>query len=163
MPSMTRAPRLRDLRSPTLLLALGFGTGLLPKAPGTWGSLVGVALFAAVATLGWAVALLVTLGVSALGVVLCGRAARALGEHDHAAIVWDEIAGVMVALLFVPVTWYWLLAGFVAFRLFDITKPGPIGRLDQQVGGGLGIMLDDLAAGLLAGAVLWTAKVVAGL
>lgn len=146
-----------------MLLALGFGTGLLPKAPGTWGTLVGVALFAAVATLGWAVALLVTLGVSALGVALCGRAARTLGEHDHAAIVWDEIAGVMVALLFVPVTWYWLLAGFVAFRVFDITKPGPIRRLDQQVGGGLGIMIDDVAAGLLAGAVLWAAKAAAGL
>jgi len=162
MPPTARSPTIQDLRSPTMLLALGFGAGLLPKAPGTWGTLVGVALFAAVATLGWAVALLVTLGVSALGVALCDRAARALGEHDHAAIVWDEIAGVMVALLFVPATWYWLLAGFLAFRLFDIAKPGPIRRLDQQVDGGLGIMLDDIAAGLLAGTVLWAVKSVVG-
>ncbi len=150
-------PSLVDLRDPGMLLALGFGSGLLPKAPGTWGTVVGCLLFAALAPLGvvpTAVATVVAIGV---GIPLCGRAAKRLGVHDHSAIVWDEIAGVMLTLLFVPFHWAWLLAGFLLFRFFDVLKPWPISWLDRRVPGGLGIMLDDVLAGAAAGAVLFGA------
>jgi phosphatidylglycerophosphatase A len=83
-----------------------------------------------------------------LGVWLCERTSRDLGVHDHAGIVWDEWVGLLVTLWLLPPGWLWLLLGFLLFRLFDILKPWPIGWLDRRVGGGLGIMLDDLVAGL---------------
>ena len=78
-----------------------------------------------------------------------------LGVHDHGSIVWDEIAGFYLTALFVPVTYLWLLLGFIFFRIFDILKPWPIKQLDAQVHGGLGIMIDDIIAGLFAGVVLY--------
>lgn len=149
------APTPRHLRDPVMLLALGFGSGLLPRAPGTWGTVVGVALYAVLLPLGMpAVALFTAMAILA-GWPICALAARRLGVHDHPAIVWDEVAGVLVALLFVPAHWPWLIAGFAAFRGFDVLKPWPIGWLDRRVGGGLGIMIDDLVAGLMAGIVLF--------
>jgi phosphatidylglycerophosphatase A len=96
----------------------------------------------------------VLLLVSLAGVWLCGRASRDLGVHDHPGIVWDEIAGFLLTMLAAPRGWVWIAVGFVLFRLFDIWKPWPIGWLDQRVGGGLGIMLDDLVAGTFAAACL---------
>lgn len=84
------------------------------------------------------------------GVYLCGFTARALGVHDHSGIVWDEIVGYFVTMFAAPEGWQWVLAGFVLFRFFDIVKPWPIHWLDRRVGGGLGIMLDDIVAGLFA-------------
>jgi phosphatidylglycerophosphatase A len=75
--------------------------------------------------------------------------------HDHPGIVWDEIAGFAITMLAVPLTWYWLLAGFVLFRFFDIVKPWPIREADHSLRGGLGIMLDDIIAGVFAGVVLY--------
>jgi phosphatidylglycerophosphatase A len=147
-----------DLRDPLQLLAFGFGSGLAPKAPGTFGSLAALALYPALAWL----ALPAYLGVLAVaivaGVAICGHAAAALEVHDDGRIVWDEFAGLWLALVpLVPVTdWSWrtaawLLVGFGLFRLFDIAKPWPIGYLDRRVHGGLGIMIDDLLAGVFAG------------
>lgn len=145
-----RAARARDLRDPVLLLALGFGTGLVPRAPGTAGTLVGVALYAALVPLpAWAFAAAL-LAVVAAGVPLCAAAARRLGQHDHPAIVWDEIAGLLVATVGLPAHPAWIGAAFVAFRGFDIAKPFPLSLIDRHVPGGLGIMLDDLLAGLAA-------------
>ena len=95
-----------------------------------------------------------------VGIWLCGKAARDLGVHDHPGIVWDEVAGYLVTMLAAPTGWLWIVAGFLLFRLFDIWKPWPIGWLDRRVGGGLGIMLDDLVAGGFAwlcvqGLALW--------
>jgi phosphatidylglycerophosphatase A len=90
-----------------------------------------------------------------LGIPLCGASARRLGVHDHPGIVWDEIAGYLITMLAVPVSWPWLLAGFMLFRLFDIAKPWPIREADHSLRGGLGIMLDDVIAGLFAGAILY--------
>jgi phosphatidylglycerophosphatase A len=84
------------------------------------------------------------------GIWLCGYTARALGVHDHGGIVWDEIVGLLITLIAVPPDWRWLLAGFLLFRLFDILKPWPIRWLDRRVGGGFGIMIDDVLAGLFA-------------
>lgn len=143
-------PRPRDLREPVLLLALGLGSGLVPRAPGTAGTLVGVALYAALVPLPAWVHGGVLLAAVAGGVPLCAAAARRLGRHDHPAIVWDEIAGLLVATVGLPAHPAWIGAAFVAFRVFDIAKPFPISLVDRRVPGGLGIMLDDLLAGLAA-------------
>jgi phosphatidylglycerophosphatase A len=84
----------------------------------------------------------------------CARAERDLGVHDHPGIVWDEIVGMLVTLFLAPAGWVWLLIGFGLFRLFDIWKPYPISWLNDHVKGGWGIMLDDLAAGMVAAACL---------
>jgi phosphatidylglycerophosphatase A len=150
------------LRDPAHFLALGFGAGLAPVAPGTFGSLVGLGIGACL--LGGpgrgALAVAALLAVIA-GIVICGASARRLGVHDHPAIVWDEIAGQLIALLAAPPTWWGALLAFAAFRLFDIWKPWPIREVDHGMRGGLGIMLDDVLAGLLAALVLVPLKFVA--
>lgn len=153
-----------DLRDPLQLLAFGFGSGLAPKAPGTFGSLLALALFPLLAMLGLPAYLLLVLVATVAGVKICTHAANALGVHDDGRIVWDEFAGQWIALiplLLVP-AWQadvqgilWLFAGFALFRLLDISKPWPISYLDKNLHGGLGIMLDDVLAGAVAGLILW--------
>lgn len=150
-----------DLRDPLQLLAFGFGSGLAPKAPGTFGSLAAVALFPLLALLPLPAFLAVLVASAVGGVYICGHAARALDVHDDGRIVWDEFAGQWLALLPLLPLAQWdaraligLAAGFGLFRLFDIAKPWPIGYFDRSVPGGLGIMLDDLIAGAIAAAVL---------
>ncbi len=136
-------------------LALGFGTGLVPKAPGTAGTLVAIPLILLTASLSLSIKLAILLGISLLGIYICGKSAQLLGVHDHGSIVWDEIAGFYLTALFVPVTYFWLVLGFIFFRIFDILKPWPIKQLDAQVHGGLGIMLDDIIAAIFAGVILY--------
>jgi phosphatidylglycerophosphatase A len=138
------APRL--LRDPVHFVALGFGSGLAPVAPGTAGTLVGVLLDPALRPLGLGGRVGVVALMFLAGVWLCGESARRLGVHDHPGIVWDEIVGYLALMLVLPGGWGWAVAGFVVFRLFDIFKPWPIRQLDHGVGGGLGIMLDDVMA-----------------
>jgi phosphatidylglycerophosphatase A len=150
-----REPARDDLSDPIMLLALGFGTGLVPRAPGTAGSVVGLGLHLVVAALPPLAQLLAILAVVCAGIPVCGIAAKRLGEHDHSAIVWDELACVPIALALVPLQPAWLAIGWVAFRVFDVTKPWPIGWLERRLGGGLGIMADDFAAASIAAAVAW--------
>ncbi|MBK1691583.1 phosphatidylglycerophosphatase A family protein [Ectothiorhodospira mobilis] len=148
-------PAASILRDPVHLLAFGLGSGLSPRAPGTAGTLAAVPLFLLMLQ-GlplWAY-LLVTALAALAGIGLCGESARRLGVHDHPGIVWDEFVGLWITLIAVPAGWSWILAGFVLFRLFDILKPWPIGWLDRHLGGGIGIMLDDVLAGLYALGVL---------
>jgi phosphatidylglycerophosphatase A len=149
------SPRL--LRDPVHLFALGFGTGLVPKAPGTAGTLIGVLLDPVLRPLGLGGRMLVVALMFLAGVWLCGESARRLGAHDHPAIVWDEIVGYLALMLCLPAGWIWAVCGFVLFRFFDIVKPWPIRQLDHGVGGGLGIMLDDVMA------AAWGALVFLGL
>lgn len=142
---MTPLPR-PDPRDPVQLLATGLGAGLAHRAPGTFGTLVGVAVYLAIAGQPLAVYLGITLLVVVAGVPICGVAARRMAVHDHPAIVWDEIAGFLLTMTAVPTGWPWVLAGFVLFRVFDIAKPWPVRVADRRVGGGIGIMLDDLLA-----------------
>jgi phosphatidylglycerophosphatase A len=143
-----------DMRKPTHLLAFGFGSGLLPKAPGTFGTLAAIPIYLLMQPLPlWLYLLLVTTGFLA-GIWICDQVSKDLGVHDHSGIVWDEIIGYLLTMAFVPFSIWWVLIGFGLFRLFDILKPWPIGWLDKRVGGGLGIMLDDLVAGLFAGLVM---------
>lgn len=146
-------------RQPVMWLACGFGSGLSRWAPGTMGTLVAVPLvWLALGTPPWAYALISAL-IAVVGVPICGEAARRLGVPDHGGIVWDEIAGLFVTAM--PLLWLTespvlgMALAFAWFRLFDILKPWPIRWLDQQVHGGLGIMLDDLLAGVFAAAALW--------
>ncbi|MCB5225748.1 phosphatidylglycerophosphatase A [Alishewanella sp. 16-MA] len=135
-------------------LALGFGSGLAPKAPGTFGTLAALPLVWLLSLAGQAWLLLFILFGSLLGIYVCGKAAADVGEHDHGAIVWDEIIGFALTMLLVPISWQSLLLGFILFRLFDILKPWPISWFDRRVHGGFGIMLDDLLAALPALAIL---------
>ena len=143
------------LSSPIHFLAFGFGSGLSPVAPGTVGTLMAVPLYLLMARLPWVYYVLLLLVAIAIGIWLCGESARLLGVHDHGGIVWDEFVGFWITMLFVPPEWLWIVLGFVLFRLFDIWKPWPIKLIDRQVDGGLGIMLDDIIAGIFALAVLY--------
>ncbi len=147
-------PRVALLRDPGHLLALGFGSGLSPQGPGTAGTIIGVALYWPLAGAAQAVYLAIVAMAFVVGIWLCGRTAAALGEHDHPAIVWDEIVGYLVTMAFVDPGLLAAVLGFVAFRLFDIFKPWPISVLDRKVHGGLGIMLDDLLAAVFGIIVL---------
>ena len=148
------APRKPQWSNPIHLLAFGFGSGAAPKAPGTFGTLAALPIAWLMQPLPlWSYALIVLVAF-VVGVYLCDRTSKDLAVHDHPGIVWDEFVGLWIALFAAPVGWVWLVAGFLLFRLFDIWKPWPIGWLDKRVDGGLGIMLDDVVAGLFALGVL---------
>lgn len=144
------------LRSPVHFFAFGFGSGLSPLAPGTVGTLAAIPLYLLLSGLSLPLYLLLLLIAVAVGVWLCGESAERLGVHDHGGIVWDEFVGFWITMLAAPAGWWWIALGFVLFRVFDIWKPWPIKRIDQQVKGGLGIMLDDVLAGLYALLLLQT-------
>ena len=141
-------PRL--LLNPLHLLSLGFGSGLAPKAPGTWGTAAAIPPYLLLAQLSLPYYLLAVGAAFAVGVFLCAYTSRALGAHDHGAIVWDEFVGFWITMIAVPPDWPWILLGFVLFRIFDIVKPWPISIADAKIGGGLGVMLDDVLAGFFA-------------
>ena len=154
--------RLPRPRSVLHWIAFGAGAGLAPRAPGTAGTAVAVPIYAVLATQPVGLYLLAIALIAAAGVLVCGRTARELGVHDHPGIVLDEIAGFLVTMTALPFDWPWIAAGFVAFRIFDVAKPWPVSLADRKVGGGLGIMLDDLLAGALACATLHAARYVLG-
>ena len=138
------------LRNPIHLLSLGFGSGLAPVAPGTFGTLAAIPIYLLIAQLALPYYLaIVALGLAA-GVYLCGYTSATLGVHDHGGIVWDEFVGFWITMTAVPVTWQWIVAGFVLFRIFDIVKPWPVKIADTRMKGGFGIMFDDVLAGLYA-------------
>jgi phosphatidylglycerophosphatase A len=147
------------LRDPVHFLAFGFGAGLAPRAPGTFGSAVGIvaAWWLLELPLAWRVA--VVAAVIAAGIFICGESARRLGRHDDQRIVLDEIAGVLLTSLAVAEKSLFALAlVFVFFRFFDIVKPWPIRDVDHSLKGGLGIMLDDLIAAVFAAACVVTVR-----
>jgi phosphatidylglycerophosphatase A len=138
------------LRNPVQLLAFGFGSGLSPVAPGTMGTLAAIPVYLLIQPRGLAVYSGFVLAAILAGIWICGAASRQLRVHDHPGIVWDEFAGLWITLWAVPADWVWIVLGFIVFRVFDIVKPWPIGLLDRRVGGGWGIMADDLVAGVMA-------------
>ncbi len=142
------------LRDPVHWLAFGLGTGLLPRAPGTWGSLLAVAIFWTLPPVPLPVMLPALAVAFVAGCVICGTSARRLGVHDHGGIVLDEIVAMLGVLSVTPRSPGWTLVAFLAFRFFDIAKPWPIREADHRLTGGLGIMLDDVLAALYAALVV---------
>ena len=137
-------------KNPIHFLASGFGSGLLPKIPGTWGTLVAIPIYLLLSPLSLPLYALILLIMFLVGIWLCDVTAKAWGLYDHPAIVWDEIVGYLLTMYAAPHGWVWIIMGFVLFRLFDIWKPWPISWMDRRITGGLGIMLDDVAAAFLS-------------
>ncbi|WP_371195766.1 phosphatidylglycerophosphatase A [Glaciecola sp. SC05] len=139
-----------SLTNPDHFFGLGFGTGLIPLMPGTFGSLAAIPLLLAMSFLPFWGYIAVTFACTLIGLRFCQKTSDALGLHDHGAIVWDEIAGMMFVFIAVPINPITLVIGFILFRFFDILKPWPIRVFDRKIHGGLGIMLDDIVAGAMA-------------
>lgn len=147
--------RKRLMSHPAGWIATALGAGLSPKAPGTAGSLVALLpWWFLLRDLSPGVYLAVLIVGFLLGVWACEVSDRRLGMHDQGALVWDEVIGMWITLFAAPAQWWWMIVGFALFRLFDIWKPWPVSWADRRVHGGLGVMLDDVVAGVYALIVL---------
>ncbi len=145
------------MRKLILFVATGAGVGYSPVAPGTAGSVIGLGLYFALSPLSTGVYVAVLGGLSVVAAWIADRAERLLGKHDDGRIVIDEVAGMLTSLAFLPARVDVALAGFVLFRIFDIWKPPPARRA-ERLPGGIGVVMDDLVAGVyanLAGQLLW--------
>ena len=164
VPDLVARPSWRFvLGRPAHFIAFGFGAGLVPVAPGTFGTLLAVPLYWLFQPqVGPLEFLLLILVLFALGVWACEMTGRAMGVHDHGGIVWDEVVAFLLVLFFTPAVPAWQVAAFVLFRLFDILKPAPIRYYDQTFKSGFGAMLDDIVAAFYALIVLAIAKIVIG-
>jgi phosphatidylglycerophosphatase A len=147
-PELKFQPSWRFLFShPAHLLSFGFGAGLVPRSPGTAGTLVAFPMYWYLAPrLSDALFLLVLIWCFAIGVWVCDKTGKELGVGDYGGIVWDEIVAFMLVLFFTPAGLVWQLLAFFLFRLFDIWKPEPIRHFDKTWHGGLGVMFDDILA-----------------
>ena len=143
------------LSHPAHFFALGFGSGLAPKAPGTFGTLIGFPLFWLISSYAQSTQLTIIAALFLIGICLCDITGKALGVPDHGGIVWDEIVAMMLVLVFTPLTWLGWLVAFCLFRLFDIWKPFPIRQFDAKLKNGFGVMFDDLLAAIYTIASMW--------
>lgn len=137
-------------RNPVHFLAFGLGSGASPIAPGTAGTVVAVLIYLLLPAMDVVTYGAFVIASFVLGVWLCGKTARDLGVHDHGGIVWDEFTGFWLTMLLAPPGWLFVILGFLLFRFFDVVKPWPIGWVDRHVHGGVGIMMDDVLAGVMA-------------
>jgi len=135
-------------------LATGFYLGKSPKAPGTFGTLGGIPVWYILSRLTPMASIALTLAIVALAILIADIYEKEHGDHDRQEIVIDEIAGFLVTMALIPFDWRWMILGFVLFRILDILKPFPISYLDQKVKGGLGVVVDDVAAGMIANIIL---------
>ncbi|MDI1310051.1 MAG: phosphatidylglycerophosphatase A [Methylotenera sp.] len=138
------------LQHPAHFFGLGFGSGLVPKAPGTLGTIVGLPLYFIIAPFSLVLQLSIISVLFLIGIYFCDVTGKALGVSDHGGIVWDEIVAMMLVLAFTPNQWQWWLVAFLLFRLFDIWKPFPIRQFDAKLKNGFGVMFDDLLAAVYA-------------
>lgn len=135
-------------KNPLHFIAFGFGSGLLPKAPGTFGTLVAIPFYLLLQDFSLVTYVLIIVAATFFGVWICDITSKDLNVPDHPGIVWDEIVGYLVTMLISPPGSWWIAVGFVTFRFFDVLKPWPIRSIERRVSGGLGIMLDDILAAL---------------
>jgi phosphatidylglycerophosphatase A len=142
------------IKRPVCFLGLGFGSGLVPKAPGTFGTIAAIPIYLLMQNLSLMTYLVLTIIAFIVGIWICQQSADWLGKEDPSAVVWDEIVGYLVTMIAAPQGWQWIVLGFVLFRFFDILKPWPISLADKELHGGLGIMLDDVIAGIFAAIIL---------
>jgi phosphatidylglycerophosphatase A len=146
-----RQPNLKLLfQHPAYFFGLGFGSGLAKKAPGTFGTIVGLPIFWLISAYGLPIQLFIITVLFIIGIYFCNATGRVLGVVDHGSIVWDEIVAMMLVLTFTPMQWQWWLVAFLFFRLFDIWKPYPIRQCDAKLKNGFGVMFDDLLAAIYA-------------
>jgi len=143
-----------NLQSPLHLMAVGFGSGLARKAPGTWGTLAAVPFYYFLSFLSIKTYVIFLIVSSIFGIFICHVTQKQMVGDDPSAIVWDEFVGYWITMLAVPLSLQWTIVGFILFRFFDILKPYPICWLDKNVKGGLGIMVDDIVAGIFSAIVL---------
>jgi phosphatidylglycerophosphatase A len=141
-------------KNPLYFIAFGFGSGLMPIAPGTFGTLAAIPIYLMMVGLSWPCYLCLTLIAFIMGVFVCDKVTSELGVQDYSGIVWDEVVGFIITMFMAPVGIIWVAVGFGLFRLFDIWKPQPIRWVDKHVQGGIGIMVDDVLAGILALAIM---------
>ncbi len=139
-----------SLTNPWHLIAVGLGSGLLPKAPGTYGSLAAMPICMGLLYLEWYYVLLIAVITFIVGWYASDVTEKAMGMHDNSSIVIDEFCGMFISILFFPPIWYLAVLAFVLFRFFDVLKPWPISFFDSRIGGGFGVMLDDVIAGIFA-------------
>ncbi len=135
---------------PIYFIAFGFGLGLMPFMPGTWGTLAAIPIYFLICDLHWSLYLLLTFVAFIIGVVVSESVTRDLGLQDYKGIVWDEVVGYLLTMFLAPHGLSWMILGFVLFRIFDVWKPQPIRWVDKKIHGGLGIMLDDVLAAVPA-------------
>ncbi len=140
--------------NPIHFIACGFGVGAMPWMPGTWGTLVGVIFYVFLHSLSLLSYCVVVVILFMVGVVICGITNRDFGTHDHSAAVWDEIVGFLFVMIAVPYRWYFIVIGFILFRVFDIWKPWPIKWVERKAKGGFGVMMDDVVAALYGWVIL---------
>ena len=145
---------MKSREAAVMFLATGFYVGNIPFAPGSFGSLIGLPLCFALAGISLVPAVLCTLFFIFFAVCIAGAAEKILKQNDPGCIVIDEIAGMMVALIGLPFNPITVTIGFIIFRILDILKPFPIRNLDKGVPGGLGVVADDVAAGIIANLLL---------
>lgn len=161
MPAVPKA-RPAHLKDPACLVALGFGAGLMPFWPGTFGALVAFPLFLSLRGLPLFITAITWLFFLGVGFAACDRACKTLGKDDHGQVVWDETVGMLLVLLTSPKGWPWWLAAFLTFRFFDIVKPWPVRLADVHARGGVAVMMDDVLAAAYAIALLWLAHAFTG-
>lgn len=133
---------------PSHFIAFGFGSGAMPFAPGTFGTLMAIPFYLAIQSLSPTLYLLLVVVITLASMWLCDRITKEIGIHDHSGMCLDEIVGYLVTMYGAPHGLIWIIWGFLLFRLFDIWKPWPIRYIDEQVKGGVGIILDDVLAGV---------------
>ena len=141
-------------RNPIHFIAFGFGVGVIPVAPGTWGTLAAIPFYLLIQHSPIILYSLIIIAATLLGIWACGKAEKHLGIPDYPGLVWDEFVGYWLVMLASPPGWLWIGIGFILFRIFDILKPWPIRLVDHYVKGGVGIMLDDLLAAIPAWLIL---------
>jgi phosphatidylglycerophosphatase A len=141
-------------QNPLHFIAFGFGSGALPYAPGTWGTLLTLPIYLAMETLPLALYFSITFFITLGSIWLCDKISREINVHDHPGMCLDEVVGFLITMIGAPHGMVWVIIGFLLFRLFDIWKPAPIGYIDKHIGGGFGIILDDMLAGVYAWIIL---------
>ncbi len=135
-------------KKPSHFIAFGFGSGAIPIAPGTFGTLIAIPFYLAICSLPLVIYIIVVTLITIGSIALCERVSHEINSHDHQGMCLDEIVGYLVTMTGAPHGILWIVAGFILFRVFDIWKPWPINYVDKRVAGGLGMILDDVLAGV---------------
>lgn len=162
MSELEKLATTRVWSNPWHFIAFGFGSGVLPFMPGTFGTLVAIPIYLLCKDVSPFSYLLITLFITLFGMWISDKVSKEIGIHDYPGMNFDEIVGLMATLFLAPAGWFWVALGFGLFRLFDIWKPGPIRWIDQNVHGGFGVVLDDLVAAVFAWGVLQATALIMG-